>query len=283
MNPADYDFLSTLLLKTSGLALGAGKEYLLESRLIPLAATLGFADFNELLKELRRGSNRKVLTATMEAMTTNETSFFRDKAPFEELKNRLIPTLIQSRSAVKKLRIWCAAASTGQEPFSLLMLLDESFPELKNWSVEITATDIAQTMIDRCREGLFSQFEVQRGLPIQYLVKYFTQVPQGWQINESIRRRIDWRQLNLLDRFEGLGQFDIILCRNVLIYLDVATKRGVLERIARIIRPDGYLLLGAAETVLGICSSFERHRSCASAVYNLTPADSAVGVPVTAK
>ena len=267
MNATDYDFISSFLHQSSGLALGAGKEYLVESRLVPLAACLGLADFNELIRELRKGGARQLQTAVTEAMTTNETSFFRDKTPFEDLKKSLIPALIKARAGVRKLRIWCAAASTGQEPYSLLMLLEEAFPELKLWQVEIVATDIAQSMIDRCREGVYSQFEVQRGLPIQQLVKYFSQVPAGWQVQPHLRQKIDWRLLNLLERFDHLGQFDIVLCRNVLIYFDVPTKKQILDRISRVVRPDSYLLLGAAETVLGICDRFERFRACTSAIY----------------
>jgi chemotaxis protein methyltransferase CheR len=269
MKPDDYEFIATFLQRVSGLSLGSGKEYLVKSRLVPLAVTMGFDDFNHLLVELRRGRDCRLSTAVTEAMTTNETSFFRDKTPFEDLKNTLIPALVTARSSVKKLRVWCAAAATGQEPYSLLMMLNESFPELKQWTVEIVATDIAQTMIDRSREGIYSQFEVQRGLPIQYLVKYFSQVPQGWQIKEALRQRIVWQKLNLLDRFDSLGPFDLVLCRNVLIYFEVPMKRDILDRVAKLLRPDGYLLLGAAETVLGICDRFDRYRGCSSAVYSL--------------
>jgi len=272
MNPADYEFVSSFLQQSSGLALGNGKEYLVKSRLIPLASTLGLDDLDHLVRELRGGRNHQLSTAVTEAMTTNETSFFRDKAPFEDLKKTLIPPLMKARSNLKKLRFWCAAASTGQEPYSLLMMLEESFAELKQWSVEVVATDIAQSMIDRAREGIYSQFEVQRGLPIQYLVKYFSQVSGGWQVKDSLRQRISWQKLNLLERFDNLGPFDIVLCRNVLIYFEVPMKRDILERIARLVRPDGYLLLGAAETVLGICDRFERYRACPSAAYSLTGA-----------
>lgn len=272
MNPTDYEFVSSFLQQSSGLALGAGKEYLVKSRLIPLASTLGLDDLDHLVRELRGGRNHQLSTAVTEAMTTNETSFFRDKAPFEDLKKTLIPGLMKARSNLKKLRFWCAASSTGQEPYSLLMMLDEAFPELKQWSIEVVATDIAQTMIDRAREAIYTQFEVQRGLPIQFLVKYFTQVSGGWQVKESMRQKISWQKLNLLDRFDNLGPFDIVLCRNVLIYFEVPMKRDILERIARLVRPDGFLLLGAAETVLGICDRFERYRACQSAIYSLAGA-----------
>jgi chemotaxis protein methyltransferase CheR len=267
VNPVDYQFVSSFLQKTSGLALGPGKEYLIESRLVPLAMQLGLDDLDHLFRELRKGLDRQLATAVTEAMTTNETSFFRDKTPFEDMKATLLPALIQARSTAKKLRIWCAAASSGQEPYSLLMLLEESFPELKHWCVELVATDIANSMISRASQATYSQFEVQRGLPIQFLLKYFQQVPNGWQVKDSLRQRVSWQKLNLLDRFDSLGPFDLVLCRNVLIYFEIAMKRDILGRIASLLRADGYLLLGAAETVLGISEDFSRFSMCNSAVY----------------
>lgn len=267
MKPADYEFLSSFLMQKSGLALGSNKEYLLEARLIPVAQVWGLGDFERLVDELRRGKDQPLLTAVTEAMTTNETSFFRDKTPFDDLQATIIPALMRARGSTCRLRIWCAAASTGQEVFSLLMLLDESFPGLRNWTLDVIATDIAETMLNRCRDGLYSQFEVQRGLPIQLLLKYFNQVENGWQIKDAIRQRVKWQKLNLLDEFKNLGTFDLVLCRNVLIYFDHPTKKNILDRIHCAIRTDGYLILGAAETVLGINERFARFRACKSAVY----------------
>lgn len=267
MNVEDYEFISGFLSQSSGLALGPGKEYLVEARLVPLAQSLGLADFNHLIRELRKGRDRQLSSAVTEAMTTNETSFFRDKTPFEELRERLIPALISARSAQRKLRIWCAAGSTGQEPYSIRMIIDDHFPALRDWAVEVIATDISQAMIDRAQEGVYTQFEVQRGLPIQLLVKHFEQVTNGWRIKEPLRRAVSWRKLNLIDDFSHLGHFDIVFCRNVLIYFDASTKRVILDRISRILRTDGFLLLGAAETVLGISDEFTRDRSCSAAIY----------------
>ncbi len=267
MNSQDYDFLSQFLMDSSGLALGSGKEYLLEARLTPLAQSFGLSDFEELVAELRAGRDVRLSSAVTETMTTNETSFFRDKTPFEEIKTQLVPSLLRARSDTKTIRIWCAAASTGQELYSLLMLLDDSFPELMNWKVEVVGTDIAQTMLDRCNEAVYSQFEVQRGLPMPMLVKYFEQVTDGWRVKDSLRNRIQWKQLNLLDEFGHLGTFDFILCRNVLIYFEVQHKRDVLDRMSQILRPDGYLLLGAAESIVGVTDEFSRFRDCRSAVY----------------
>jgi chemotaxis protein methyltransferase CheR len=275
INPADYEFLSNFLLKTSGLALGERKEYLLEARLVPLAQSSGLDGLGELVAELRNETNHLLNAADTEAMTTNETSFLRDKAPFDGLKDTLIPALISSRAAQRRLRIWCVAASTGQEPYSIAMTLRESFPELQSWNVEIIATDISSKVLDRAREGMYSHFEVQRGLPIQLLMKYFAQVEKGWQIHKELRAAIDFGELNLLDDFSRLGLFDVIFCCNVLIYFENEMKKNILDRLNSMLSIDGYLLLGAAETVLGITDTFQRFRDCTAAVYSPVAAISA--------
>lgn len=267
MNPKDYEYLSNFLAESSGLALGTGKEYLLEARLTPLAQSWGLANFEDLVTELRGGKDPRLSTAVTETMTTNETSFFRDKTPFEEMKKLLLPALMKAKAEHRKLRIWCAAASTGQELYSLLMMLDESFPELANWGVDIVGTDIAQTMLTRSEEGSYSQFEVQRGLPTPLLIKYFEQVTEGWRVKDRLRNRVQWRQQNLLDNFSRLGPFDLILCRNVLIYFEVDLKKQILENMNRILSKDGFLILGAAESIVGVTDEFERYRECRAAVY----------------
>ncbi|MCH7987958.1 MAG: protein-glutamate O-methyltransferase CheR [Planctomycetes bacterium] len=267
MTPADYEYISNFLLGTSGLALGSGKEYLVEARLIPLAQSLGLEGISELVLELKKGAELKVTSGVTEAMTTNETSFFRDKTPFEELKNQIIPNLMEARKTSKRLKIWCAAAATGQEPYTISMILDDEFPQLRDWTVEILATDIDQQALERSRSGIYTQFEMQRGLPIQMLMKYFEQIETGWQIKENMRNTIQWKQLNLLDNFNHLGKFDIIFCRNVLIYFQQETKKDILDRFRTMIQDDGYLYLGAAETVLGITEAFDRIREYKSAVY----------------
>lgn len=267
MNASDYEYLSSFLLGSSGLSLGTGKEYLIESRLIPLAQSLGFDGISKLVAELRKGTDDRVKSAVTEAMTTNETSFFRDKNPFDELRNSLLPALIPARQNAKTLRIWCAAASTGQEPYTLAMVLNDSFPELSSWRVEIVATDIDTTALKRSEEGIYTQFEVQRGLPVKLLMEHFEQNEKGWRIKDKLRERIQWKQLNLLNDFSRLGAFDIIFCRNVLIYFQNDTKKDILDRLAKRLQPDGYLYLGAAETVLGISEEFGRFKECKSAVY----------------
>ena len=270
MKATEYEYLSSFLLGTSGLSLGDGKEYLLEARLIPLAQSLGLDGIPQLVTELRKGQDPRVACAVTEAMTTNETSFFRDKVPFEELRTQLLPSLIEARRTSRSLRIWCAAAATGQEPYSIEMVLNEDFPELKSWNVEIIATDLDTCALSRSEAGIYSQFEVQRGLPVKLLMKYFEQCETGWRINDVLRNRIKWKQLNLLNDFSVLGTFDIVFCRNVLIYFQNETKSDILNRIAPRTRSDGFLYLGAAETVLGISDAFQRFKDCKSAVYTPT-------------
>src|SRR4051794_25376104 len=199
-----------------------------------------------------------LITEVVEAMTTNETFFFRDKIPFDHLRETILPALVQARASRQTLRIWCAASSTGQEPYSVAMCVKE-FAGLAGWRVEILATDLSQEVLEKSKAGIYSQFEVQRGLPIQMLVKYFTQIGELWQLNPDIRAMVQHRQLNLLQDFSHLGKFDVIFCRNVLIYFDQDTKTGIFGRLAKMLEPDGMLLLGAAETVVGISNAFRPH------------------------
>ena len=255
MTPQDYDFLRKLLKERSGLDLSADKQYLVESRLIPLARRAGLPGIAELVAKIKTGA--EALTSdVVEAMTTNETFFFRDKIPFDHLRETILPALVQARASRRSLRIWCAASSTGQEPYSIAMCVKE-FAGLAGWRVEILATDLSQEVLEKSKAGLYSQFEVQRGLPIQMLVKYFTQIGELWQLNADIRAMVQHRQLNLLQDFSHLGTFDVIFCRNVLIYFDQDTKTGIFDRLSRMLEPDGVLALGAAESVVGISDAFK--------------------------
>jgi chemotaxis protein methyltransferase CheR len=267
MNLTDYDYLRKFLLDSSGLSLDEQKQYLVEARLIPLVKTWGLTNISEIVMELRR-NNSVLANAVTEAMTTNETSFFRDKTPFEEFKSLMMPQILAERATRRHLRIWVAAAATGQEPYTIAMLLRESFPELNGWKVEIIATDISPQVLERARSGIYSQFEVQRGLPIQLLIKYFDEVEEGWQVKEELRRSIDWRELNLLQDFSHLGRFDVVFCRNVLIYFQVDTKKIILDRMATMLPSDGFLMMGAAETVIGITETFGRVKEYRAAVYS---------------
>ncbi|MCG6206248.1 protein-glutamate O-methyltransferase CheR [Rhodopseudomonas sp. HC1] len=255
MTPLDYDYLQKVLKDRSGLMLSADKKYLLESRLLPLARKIGVPGISELVQKMKGGSE-KLIHDVVEAMTTNETFFFRDKTPFDHFKDSVLPELIKARSGRRSLRIWCAASSTGQEPYSLAMLLKERAADLSGWRVEIVATDLSPEVLEKSRSGLYTQFEVQRGLPIQFLVKYFKQDGMMWQLNPDVRGMVQFRQFNLLQEFAALGKFDVIFCRNVLIYFDQATKSDIFNRLMKANEPDGYLFLGAAETVVGLTDSY---------------------------
>jgi chemotaxis protein methyltransferase CheR len=222
--------------------------------LIPLARRAGLSGIAELVAKIKGGADA-LTSEVVEAMTTNETFFFRDRIPFDHLRETILPALVQARANRRSLRIWCAASSTGQEPYSVAMCVKE-FAALAGWRVEIVATDLSQEVLEKSRAGIYSQFEVQRGLPIQLLVKYFMQTGELWQLNADIRAMVQHRQLNLLQDFAQLGTFDVIFCRNVLIYFDQDTKVGVFDRLSRMLEPDGVLLLGAAESVVGISDAF---------------------------
>jgi len=260
MTPADFDFISQVLKRRSGLVLTPEKAYLIESRVAPLLRKHNLPNVEAVAMKMRANDER-ITRDVVEAMTTNESFFFRDKTPFEHFEKLMLPKLLQSRAAQKRLRIWCAAASTGQEPYSLAMILKEKSLLLKDWKFEIIGTDLSTEVLDRAKAGLYSQFEVQRGLPVQLLVKYFTKEGDQFRLKEDIRSAVQLKPANLLDPFTGFGTFDIIFCRNVLIYFDEATKRNVLDRMAQLLPDDGYLLLGAAESVVGVTNTFVPHES----------------------
>ena len=257
MTPLDYDFLRKLVKERSGLVLSADKQYLVESRLLPVARKAGLAGLSDLVQQLKAANAQALAVDVVEAMMTNESFFFRDRLPFEHFRDTIIPALLAARAGQRRIRIWCAAASTGQEPYSLAMSLRELAPKLAGWRIDILATDLSNEVLEKAKAGIYSQFEVQRGLPIQLLIKYFTQVGETWQISPDLRAMVQFRPFNLLNDFGALGQFDVVFCRNVLIYFDQPTKVGILDRIARLVERDGYLVLGAAETVVGLTESFK--------------------------
>jgi chemotaxis protein methyltransferase CheR len=253
----EFAFLSQFLKQRSGLDLTPEKQYLLESRLRPVARKHGVDDLTGLVAGIRQGGNRALMDDVVEAMTTNESFFFRDKTPFDQFRETIMPDLIESRQSQRKLRIWCAAASTGQEPYSLAMELREMQHRLSNWSMDIIGTDLSPQVLEKAKAGLYSQFEVQRGLPVQMLVKYFEQKGDMWQVVPQIRAMAEYRVQNLLEDFSSLGRFDVVFCRNVLIYFDPPTKADVLARIRKLLPADGYLVLGASETIIGLTDEFE--------------------------
>jgi chemotaxis protein methyltransferase CheR len=258
MNTVEFDFLRKFLRDRSGLVLSDDKQYLIESRLVPVARRNGLASISEIVAKLRTQAPA-LEAAVVEAMTTNESFFFRDKTPFEHLRDEMMPALLAARAGQRKLRIWCAAASTGQEPYTIAMILADMAAKIAGWRIEILGTDLSTEVLDRAKAGLYTQFEIQRGLPIQLLMKHFTQKGDQWEISPAIRSMVQYRPLNLLRDFSSLGQFDIVFCRNVLIYFDQGTKIDVLSRICRMLAPDGYLTLGAAETVVGLTAAFKPH------------------------
>lgn len=256
MTPEDIDHLAAMLKTRSGLVLGSDKTYLIESRLAPVARREGFATVAALLSALRFKRDEKLMAAVTDAMTTNETFFFRDKVPFDQFKSDVLPALAKARPN-GDVKIWCAACSTGQEPYSLAMIMDEVqglYPRMK---LDITATDISTRCLEKAQAGLYTQFEVQRGLPITVMVKHFEKVDEMWRISPKIRAAVKYKAFNLLDDLRGLGRQDVIYCRNVLIYFDLETKKRVLEQMATLLPDDGFLFLGAAETVLGITDAFK--------------------------
>ena len=255
---ADFDLLSGVVYKRAGIVLSKEKEYLLESRLMPLARSHGFGGLDELAGQVRNGADEALLREVTEAMTTNETLFFRDIKPFDQFRDVIVPYLLANRSPNHPIRIWSAAASTGQEAYSLAMVIKELGGDIAKRRIEILGTDLSREALDKARVGIYSQFEIQRGLPIQMLVKYFKQTNEIWQIDSALRAMVNFRELNLLDDFSSLGKFDIVYCRNVLIYFDKETKADILSRIRMVLRPDGFLGLGGSETVIGVTDAFRR-------------------------
>ena len=257
MTPAEYEFLSTMLKERDGLVLTKDKTYLLESRLMPVARRQGLKGLSELITEIRTRKDEALVRDVTEAMTTNESFFFRDIKPFETFRTAILPRILETRAGRKTFRIWSAAASSGQEPYTLAMILKEEGARLAGWRYEIIGTDISSEMLEKAKAGLYSQFEVQRGLPIQLLTKYFKKREDMWQIDPALRAMVKYREYNLLTDLRMLGQFDVVFCRNVLIYFDQPTKGKVLDGISRLMPADGILFLGGAETVLGISEKFK--------------------------
>lgn len=256
MKPDDFDFLAKLVKDRSGLVLSKDKTYLLESRLMPVARKRGFKGLDELVAQLRKRDEALAADVT-DAMTTNESFFFRDTKPFEQFRQVVLPNLLKTRATKKSFRIWCAAASSGQEPYSLAIILKEEAAKLAGWRTEIIGTDISREILQKARAGLYSQFEVQRGLPVQLMVKYFKKRDDQWEIDPALRAMVQYKEWNLLEDLRALGTFDVVFCRNVLIYFDQETKGKVLDNISRQMSEDAVLYLGGAETVLGISERFK--------------------------
>lgn len=262
MNPDDFKFYKSFLYEKSGLALTEEKIYLLETRLMPVARDFGFGTLDVLTKGLRMATDPKLAKAVIDAMTINETLFFRDNRPFLQFKATVLPQLLNARANRKSLRFWSAACSTGQEPYSIAMVLDEILVKQPGWKTEILATDLSDNALAQARAARYNQFEIQRGLPIQMAMKHFSQDGQTWQLKEAIQKMVRFESFNLLDKMERFGTFDVIFCRNVLIYFDEETKKRVLAGLAKRLAPDGFLFLGGSETVIGLCPDLKMQPGC---------------------
>ena len=258
MNTPDFDYLKKMLKERSAIVLEAGKEYLVESRLIPLAKSEGFPTLDAFIAKLRETKLSLLHDKVVDAMTTNETFFFRDLHPFEALRKQILPELIEKRANERCLNIWCAAASSGQEPYTILMTLREHFPSLNGWKIKLLGSDISPTMLKRCEEGIYTQADVNRGLPAPYLIKYFEKQGANWQIKAELRKWLELKNINLMNPWPLMPMMDIIFMRNVLIYFDVETKKSILGKARGVLKKDGYFFLGGAETTLNLDENFER-------------------------
>lgn len=272
LTPANFNVVAKLMREHCGLIIEPGKEYLVKSRLWPLAQKHHIADLDQLVERLRAGGAKDLVTEVIEAMVTTETSFFRDIHPFETLRKIVLPELIERRRNQRQLNIWCAAAASGQEPYSIAILLHEYFPELAGWQINLSATDVSHEMLARSRAGRYSQIEVNRGLPTPLLLKWFRQEGATWQLDDRARQAVRFSHLNLAQPWPAMPTWDLVFLRNVMIYFDNDLKRSILERIARLIDPTGYLVLGGAETTLNLSDAFARVETLKSGFYQLKSA-----------
>jgi chemotaxis protein methyltransferase CheR len=265
----NFAFVCQLLKQRAAIALGANKMYLVNVRLIPVARSARLGSVDALIDKLRRSPDEKLLQAVVDAMTTNETSFFRDAAPFDILGNVVLPELVKRRAAERTINIWSAACSSGQEPYTIAMLWLERFAHLSNWRMKLLATDISTEMLNRADRGRYTSLEVSRGLPVKHHDKYFRQDGDHWQIDERLRTMVEFRCLNLSGAWPVLPAMDVVLLRNVLVYFDLATKKKILKKVRTVLRPDGYLFLGGSETTLMIDDGFDRVVTPAGSYYSL--------------
>ena len=272
MTAAAFEYFRRLVVERAGIVLDPGKEYLIESRLGPVARSQGFGSLDELASCLAGSGQGPLHRQVVEAIATNETAWFRDAHPFEAIRNAVLPGLIEARAAERRLDIWSAAASTGQEAYTLALTIREFFPTLREWTISILGTDLATDMLDRARIGRYSQLEITRGLPAPLLVKYFRRDGPDWVIRDEIRAMVEFRELNLAEQWPVLPPMDLVLMRNVLIYFDIELKKASLRRVRQVLRPDGYLLLGGAETMLALDDTFEREPVERAVFYRLNGA-----------
>jgi chemotaxis protein methyltransferase CheR len=270
LSAGDFTFVSNLVRREAAIVLGPGKEYLVEARLLPVARQAGVGSVTEFLSRVQQRTDSVAVRAIVDALTTNETSWFRDREPFTALTETVLPQLVQARAATRRLRVWSAACSSGQEPYSLAITLQQFLPA--GWTYEILGTDISAEMIARAEAGAFSQVEVNRGLPANLLVHYFERAGTHWRISPTLRRNVTFQRMNLATPLPSLAPFDLVFLRNILIYFDVETKRSVLRNVGKLMRPDGWLFLGAAETTIGVDDSYDRVAAGRTSAYRLRTA-----------
>ncbi len=256
--PAHFEFIKNFIRTRSAIVLESGKEYMVLARLEPLIKKEGIASLDDLIQKLQQNPSGPLSQKVVEAMTTNETYFFRDLHPFEALKTKIFPDLITKRQMFRTLNIWCAACSSGQEPYSIAMILRENFPQVQTWNIKIIATDLSTDILARAKAGVYHQLEVNRGLPAPLLVKYFEKTGLDWKISDKIRSMVDFRILNLDSPSYPYPPMDLIFLRNVMIYFDLTTKKKILDNVHHLLKPDGYFFLGSTETTLNVHDGFER-------------------------
>lgn len=253
----DFDYIARLVWRSSAIVLEPGKEYLVESRLLPLVRQAGAASIAELVALLQSRGDETLHRRVVSAMTTNETSWFRDRIPFDAFGEHILPEVLAARSRERSLNIWSAGCSTGQEPYSIAMVVAGHMALRPGWTVRILGTDISEEVLDKARRGGYGQLEVNRGLPAAMLVTNFDRAGMEWHLKPALRSMVEFSQLNLALPFPAMPRMDVIFLRNVLIYFDAESKRQVLQRLRGVLRPDGYLILGGAETTLNVDDAWE--------------------------
>jgi chemotaxis protein methyltransferase CheR len=273
ITPANFKFVQDFARDTAAIVLEAGKEYLVETRLSPIAKQAGFATLDDFINQLRKDTKATLFhEQVIDAITTNETSFFRDFHPFEALRQHILPRLIEQRSGVRRLNIWSAASSTGQEAYTVAMIIREHFPQLRDWNVQILGTDLSPTVLAQARQGIYSQLEVNRGLPAPLLMKYFTKVDAKWGLKDDVKKLVEFRQMNLIKPWPMMPVFDVVFIRNVMIYFDVESKKTILKRVRQCLQPQGCIFLGTAETTMNIDPELAPTPAGKTTVYQCKPA-----------